>query len=55
MSRGLRPVVLSSEVIIFEGSTPIKDFPKFPTEDEAWEYIEEYEPRSEGDDDVELR
>ena len=41
MSSRFRPVVLPSEVVIFEGSIPVKDAPRFPTEEEAWEYIDQ--------------
>ena len=41
MTGRFRPVVLSSKVVIFEGSIPVKDVPRFPTEKEAWEYIDD--------------
>lgn len=41
MSSRFRPVLLPSEVVIFEGSIPVKDAPRFPTEEEAWEYIDQ--------------
>ena len=42
-TENLRPVVMPAEVIIFAGSEPAKNMPHFPTEEEAWEYIEELE------------
>ena len=32
---------MPAEVVIFAGSEPAKDMPHFPTEEEAWEFIEE--------------
>lgn len=40
MAGRFRPVVLSSEIVIFEDSIPVKNVPRFPTEKEAWEYID---------------
>lgn len=42
-TENLRPVVMPAEVIIFAGSEPAKNMPHFPTEEEAWEYIEKLE------------
>lgn len=42
-AKKLRPVVMPAEVVIFAGSEPADDIPHFPTEEEAWEYIEELE------------
>lgn len=40
-TENLRLVVMPAEVVIFAGSEPADDMPHFPTEEEAWEYIEE--------------
>ena len=42
-TKSLRPVIMPAEIIIFAGSKPAKNIPHFPTEKEAWEYIEELE------------
>lgn len=42
-TKKLRPVVMPAEVVIFAGGEPADDMPHFPTEEEAWEYIEELE------------
>ena len=39
--KNLCPVVMPAEVVVFAGSEPARNIPRFPTEEEAWEYIEE--------------
>lgn len=51
-TKDLCPVVMSAEVVIFAGSEPEKGIPRFPTEEEAWEYLRELEEsKKDGDDD----
>ena len=51
-TKGLCPVVMPTEVVIFAGSEPAKEIPRFPTEEEAWEYLRELEEsKKDGDDD----
>ena len=51
-TKDLCPVVMPAEVVIFAGSEPAKGIPRFPTEEEAWEYLRELEEsEKDGDDD----
>ena len=50
----LRPVVMPAEVVIFAGSEPAKGIPRFPTEEEAWEYIKELEESDKDGDKDEI-
>ncbi len=51
-TKGLCPVVMPTEVVIFAGSEPAKGNPRFPTDEEAWEYLRELEEsEKDGEDD----